>query len=110
MLPVLLALLFVGGSEQPLFGTSAGQSPGSSRTIVSKLTSYGKARTALCLLPALLGRARTGEPVHLSGLVIRCASFTFTLDCVTRAVAIDGQDLPSVVLARSLDQRPPPAA
>jgi hypothetical protein len=61
MLPVFLAILFMGGSEQalhpaPYFSLRA--HPRSDRAKpVSPRISYASARTALCLLPALLTQA-----------------------------------------------------
>jgi hypothetical protein len=61
MLPVFLAILFMGGSEQalrPVPYLSLGAHPRSDRAKPpSPRISYASARTALCLLPALLTQA-----------------------------------------------------
>jgi hypothetical protein len=114
MLPVFLAILFLGGSEQAIPAAShlspgvhprADQAKPASPRIV-----YANARTALCLLPTLLNQAyESGSPqafglaypARRSGLApLRSTSFT--------RESSDAMFSPTLGQA-SLWQRPPPA-
>lgn len=118
VLPLFLAILFIGGTEQQLHAVpdlSAGAQPRTGRaareaTPGTKRLNFATARTVLCLLPALLthayqadsGQAFTdGSLNRRSGAELSAASRLYPASAAPR--------IRCVFAVAELWQRPPPA-
>jgi hypothetical protein len=114
VLPVFLAILFMGGSDQPIHSLadlSLGVHPRSGRSThaAGQLTS-GSTRTALCLIPALLKQAcQAGSqedfaiayPTRAAAVELLASSY-FTREPAGASRFLTGH-------AGNLWQRPPPS-
>jgi len=114
VLPVLLAILFMGSAE-PVLPQGANAEGASTRCKHEKLLSssaaYGNARTALCLLPALLGHACQSSASAVSDAALPAPSAAAEAG-VWRELyrSFDPARRPLTSHSRHLWQRPPPPA
>jgi hypothetical protein len=109
VLPVVLAILFVGSTDHSL---RSGDSPGSGRSVNASHSgerSAASRRTALCLLPALLRQAYECDAQVADSFVIESATHyahaeaASVLDADNAACAVR-----SSLAIPAVGQRPPP--
>jgi hypothetical protein len=112
VLPVLLAILFVGGSEQapfaPAWSLAKGQ-PCRAGALQPKHAFYGNARTALALLPALLHQTYVAGNSSAASFVARFGQRQAAA-LLSTAAAIDASHITfSSLSPDAVWQRPPPS-
>jgi hypothetical protein len=114
VLPVFLAILFVGGAEQAL---QAANNTGEHSSCLAferrspEGAAYVNARTALCLLPAILSHACQNASQGLPGFSARSGGIAPGSETVVGlAEELDGAKPRHLLHVARLCQRPPPAA
>ena len=113
VLPVLLAILFMGSAETALQPGANGASASircKHEKLVSSSAAYENARTALCLLPALLHHACQATSTAVPNAALPASSIA-TNGRVWRELdqAFDSARRPLISHSRHLWQRPPPS-
>jgi hypothetical protein len=114
VLPVFLAILFMGGAEQALQAVNNTGEPSSRLAFerhASEGAAYANARTALCLLPALLSHACQNASQGLSGISARSGGIAPGVGTgISPAEDLDGVKPAHLLHVARFCQRPPPAA
>jgi hypothetical protein len=114
LLPVLLAILFMGSAEPVLQqGTNGGGASTRCKheKLISSSAAYENARTALCLLPALLGHARQTSSSAVSNAALPAPSAAAEARGLCELYrTFDSARRPLASHSRHLWQRPPPSA
>lgn len=114
VLPVFLAILFMGGAEQALQAANVAGDPSSRLALESAApdrAACSSVRAALCLLPAFLNHACQTAAQDLPGYSDRYTGIGSPREILLGSVESSSGVQPAQFLyAASLRQRPPPVA